>query len=169
MLNHFRMFADYNCWANARLYEACGLLSDEEFRANKGAFFGSAQRTLNHLLAADRIWLKRFTGEGVVPASLDAPLYETFADLRAARAAEDQRIVDWVDTLTEADLSTIISYKPVTMPEKIQLPLGPILSHVFNHQTHHRGQVHTILTSLGHPSIVLDLAYFLLGDGKRWQ
>jgi uncharacterized damage-inducible protein DinB len=169
MAQHFRMFADYNRWANARLYEACRLLSDEEFRADKGAFFGSAQRTLNHLLAADRIWLKRFTGEGSVPASLDGLLYETFADLRAARDIEDQRIIDWVDGLTEADLSAIISYKPVTMPDKIELPLGPLLSHVFNHQTHHRGQVHTVLTALGRPSVVLDLAYFLLGDGKRWQ
>jgi uncharacterized damage-inducible protein DinB len=169
MLNHFRMFADYNCWANARLYDACGLLSDEEFGADKGAFFRSAQGTLNHLLAADRIWLKRFTGEGVAPASLDRPLYETFADLRAAREIEDRRIIDWVDGLTDADLTAIISYSPITMPGRNELPLGPILTHVFNHQTHHRGQVHTILTALGHPSVVLDLVYFLLGDGKRWQ
>lgn len=169
MINHFRMFADYNCWANARIYDACGLLSDEEFRADKGAFFGSAQRTLNHILAADRIWLKRFTGTGDAPTSLNATLYENFADLRAARAAEDQRIVDWLDGLTDADLSGIISYTPVTTPDKIALPLGPLLSHIFNHQTHHRGQVHTILTTLGQPSVVLDLVYFLLGDGKRWQ
>lgn len=169
MTHHFRMFADYNRWANARLYEACGLLSEEEFRADKGAFFRSAEGTLNHLLAADRIWLKRFTGEGTVPTSLDGPLYATFAELRAARDIEDQRIIDWVDGLTEGDLSAIISYQPVTMPEKVELPLGPVLTHVFNHQTHHRGQVHTILTSLGQPSQVLDLVYFLLGDGKRWQ
>jgi uncharacterized damage-inducible protein DinB len=169
MTHHFRMFADYNCWANARLYDACALLSDEEFRADKGAFFGSAQGTLNHILAADRIWLKRFTGTGDAPTSLNAKLHDSFADLRAARKAEDQRILDWVDGLTDADLSAIISYTPVSTPDKIQLPLGPVLAHVFNHQTHHRGQVHTILTSLGQPSIALDLVYFLLGDGKRWQ
>jgi uncharacterized damage-inducible protein DinB len=169
MLKHFQMFADYNGWANARIYEACALLSDEEFCADKGAFFGSAQRTLNHLLAADRIWLKRFTGIGEAPTSLGAVLHENFSDLHAARKAEDQRIIDWVDGLTEADFSKIISYSPVSMPGKIELPLGPVLTHVFNHQTHHRGQVHTILTSLGQPSVVLDLVYFLLGEGKRWQ
>ncbi|MBP2547364.1 putative damage-inducible protein DinB [Neorhizobium galegae] len=169
MPDHFRMFADYNRWANARLYEACATLSDAEFRADKGAFFRSAAGTLNHLLVADRIWLRRFTGQGSAPTSLDAPLYETFADLRAARAIEDQRIIDWVDTLSGADLAATISYSPVSMPGKVELPLGPLLSHVFNHQTHHRGQVHTILTALGQPSLTLDLVYFLLGDGKRWQ
>ncbi len=83
--------------------------------------------------------------------------------------AEDQRIIDWVDGLTVSDLSAIISYSPLTMPEKIVQPLGPILSHIFNHQTHHRGQVHTILTSLGQPSLILDLIYFLRSDGTRWQ
>jgi uncharacterized damage-inducible protein DinB len=169
MLSHFQMFADYNRWANARVYEACAALSDEEWRADKGAFFGSAKGTLNHILAADRIWLKRFTGTGDAPTSLDATLYDSFADLRAAREAEDQRIIDWVDSLTDADFSGIVSYTPVSTPDRIELPLGRILTHVFNHQTHHRGQAHTILTSLGRPSVVLDLIYFLLGDGKRWQ
>lgn len=169
MLKHFQMFADYNRWANARIYDACALLSEEDFRADKGAFFGSAQGTLNHLLVADRIWLKRFTGQGDAPASLDGALHGDFAALRAAREAEDQRIIAWVDTLTEADLATMITYTPITMPEKITQPLGPVLAHVFNHQTHHRGQVHTILTSLGRPSVVLDLVYFLRRDGKQWQ
>lgn len=169
MQKHFQMFADYNRWANARLYDACALLSDEEFRADKGAFFGSAQGTLNHLLVADRIWLKRFTGKGQAPTSLDASLHENFAELRAAREVEDQRIIDWVGGLTDADFKSVISYTPVTVPEKVEQPLGPVLAHVFNHQTHHRGQVHTILTSLGQPSIALDLVYFLRGEGKRWQ
>jgi uncharacterized damage-inducible protein DinB len=169
MLRHFQMFADYNRWANERVYDACATLSGEDFRANMGAFFGSAQGTLNHLLAADRIWLKRFTGTGDAPTALDAVLFEDFAALRAAREAEDQRIIGWVDSLTEDDLAATISYSPLTMPTKIEQPLGPILSHVFNHQTHHRGQVHTILTSLGKPSLVLDLIYFLRGEGERWQ
>ncbi|MGE6739122.1 DinB family protein [Allorhizobium pseudoryzae] len=169
MLRHFQMFADYNRWANARVYDACAHLSDAEFRADKGAFFGSAQRTLNHLLAADRIWLKRFTGKGEAPASLDVVLFEDFADMRAAREAEDRRIIDWVNSLTNDDLGRIVSYSPITMPTKIEQPLGPVLTHVFNHQTHHRGQVHTILTSLGKPSLVLDLIYFLRGEGERWQ
>lgn len=169
MLRHFQMFADYNRWANERVYEACATLSGEDYRADMGAFFGSAERTLNHLLAADRIWLKRFTGEGEAPTSLDAVVFDSFEALRTARKAEDQRLITWVDSLTGQDLSGIISYSTVTMPTKIEQPLGPILAHVFNHQTHHRGQVHTILTSLGRPSLVLDLIYFLRGEGQRWQ
>ncbi len=169
MLRHFQMFADYNRWANERVYEACAVLSEEEFRTETGAFFGSAHRTLNHLLVADRIWQKRFTDLGDAPATLDAILFEDFAEMRAARESQDRQIIDWVDTLTEANLAAIISYSPVTMPTKIEQPLGPILSHVFNHQTHHRGQVHTILTSLGKPSLTLDLIYFLRSDGVRWQ
>ena len=169
MLRHFQMFADYNRWANERVYEACATLSGEDYRADMGAFFGSAERTLNHLLAADRIWLKRFTGEGEAPTGLDAVLFEDFAELRAAREAEDRRIIDWLNGLQEAELSRIISYTPISTPTKVELRLGPILAHVFNHQTHHRGQVHTILTSLGKPSIAIDLVYFVLADGKRWQ
>lgn len=169
MLRHFQMFADYNRWANARVYDACAELSEDEFRADQGAFFGSAQRTLNHLLAADRIWLKRFTGEGETPTSLDAVLFDAFDALRTAREAADERLIAYVGSLTDEDVVEMISFSTATMPTKIELPLGPILSHVFNHQTHHRGQVHTILTSLGKPSIVLDLIYFLRNEGQRWQ
>ncbi|WP_137135199.1 DinB family protein [Rhizobium sp. FKY42] len=169
MLKHFRMFARYNSWANTKLYNACEELSDEELRADKGAFFGSAHRTLNHLLAADRIWLKRFTGTGDAPTTLDDVLHEDFAALREARETEDRRIISWIDEITDADLAATISYSPIASPERIVQPLGPILSHVFNHQTHHRGQVHMILTCLGRPSLALDLIYFLRGEGARWQ
>lgn len=168
MRRHFQMFADYNRWANALVYEACAELTDEEYRADQGAFFGSAHRTLNHLLCADRIWLKRVTGSGEAPTALDTILHEDFAALGEARIAEDQRIIDWIDTLDEGKLAASFTYSPVSSPTVITQPLGPVLAHVFNHQTHHRGQVHMILTSLGRPSVVLDLVYFLRGDGKRW-
>lgn len=168
MRRHFQMFADYNRWANALVYEACAELTDEEYRADQGAFFGSAHRTLNHLLCADRIWLKRMTGSGEAPAALDTVLFENFEALRAARVAEDQRLIDFVETLDDERIAGSFTYTPITIPEPITQPLGPVLTHVFNHQTHHRGQVHMILTSLGRPSVVLDLIYFLRGDGKRW-
>ncbi|MDO1581709.1 DinB family protein [Rhizobium oryzicola] len=169
MLRHFQMFADYNRWANHCIYEACSALTEDEYHRDMGAFFGSAHKTLSHLLTADRIWLKRFTGIGDAPASLNAEPFESFEALRAARESEDQRIIDWVDNLTPDHLSAIISYSPITMPGKIEQPLASLLAHVFNHQTHHRGQVHTILTALGKPSVVLDLVYFQRGEGARWQ
>lgn len=169
MRRHFQMFADYNRWANDRTYQACAELTDDEYRADRGAFFGSAHRTLNHLLTADRIWLRRMTGTGDAPDALDAVLFEEFAELRAARAAEDRRIIDFVETLDDERIAGAFTYTPISNPKPITQPLGPVLSHVFNHQTHHRGQVHMILTSLGKPSLVLDLVYFLRSDGQRWM
>jgi uncharacterized damage-inducible protein DinB len=168
MRRHFQMFADYNRWANIIVYDACNELSDAEYRADRGAFFGSAHRTLNHLLCADRIWLKRVTGSGEAPTALDTILHEDFQALREARIAEDRRIIDWIDTLDDDKLANSFTYSPISNPEPITQPLGPVLTHVFNHQTHHRGQVHMILTSLGRPSLSLDFIYYLRGDGKRW-
>lgn len=168
MLDHFRMFADYNRWANRLVYAAAAELSDAEYRQDKGAFFGSLHRTLNHILTADRIWMKRFTQQGEAPTRLDAVLHDDLAGLAAARAAEDERIIDWIDGLDQARLAAHFTFTPLTRPEKIEQRLGPTLSHFFNHQTHHRGQAHAILTALGRPSLTLDLVFFLRTEGEKW-
>jgi uncharacterized damage-inducible protein DinB len=161
MLDHYRMFAKYNRWANRLLYQAAGALTDAQYREDKGAFFGSLHRTLNHILAADRIWMRRFTGTGEAPTSLDAILFEDLATLSAARAAEDERILAWTGDLSEADLAAHFTYTPITNPVPVTQRLAPVLAHVFNHQTHHRGQCHMVMTALGQPSLGLDLVYFL--------
>ncbi|OJT99218.1 MAG: damage-inducible protein DinB [Rhizobium sp. 63-7] len=168
MLKHFGMFADYNRWANGLLYAAAATLDDADYRRDTGAFFGSLHATLNHLLSADRIWMKRFTGTGAAPSTLDSILYDDLPSLTEARRAEDRRIVDWIGGLEETALSGTFSYTPITAPTEITQPLAPALAHVFNHQTHHRGQCHTILTTLGKPSLGLDLVYFLRSEGARW-
>ena len=160
MKAHFDNFARYNAWANARLYDAASELSDGEYRADRGAFFRSMHRTLNHLLVTDRIWMQRITGQGDAPDQLDAVLFEDLPALREAREAEDRRIVDHVAGLSEADLAGVIRYRRVTTPEVFEQPLLPALAHLFNHQTHHRGQAHAILTGLGKPGPVLDLLAF---------
>ncbi len=169
MIDHYRMFADYNRWANERVYTAAAELSDADYRTHKGAFFGSLHGTLNHLLVADRVWMRRFTGDGEPMSSLDQVLHEDLASLRDARRIEDARIISWLAGLTDSDLDRIISYTPITNPQPISHPLGPTLAHVFNHQTHHRGQCHMILTALGRPSLTLDLVYFLRSEGSRWM
>ena len=161
MIDHYRMFADYNRWANRLLYQATGGLSDAQYREDKGAFFGSLHHTLNHLLVTDRIWMKRFTGSGEAPASLNAILFDDFASLASARAAEDERIIAWIHTLTEENLAGRFTYTPVTNPVPVTQRLAPPLAHLFNHQTHHRGQCHMMLTALGQPSLGLDMSYFL--------
>jgi len=160
MKQHFMMFAAYNQWANGRIYDAAGDLNDEEFNRNVGAFFGSMMGTLNHLLTADRIWMKRFTGEGDAPASLDAVLHRALPVLRMAREAEDKRIIGWVDSLSDKALSGRFTYMTVSDMRTVSQRLAPALAHVFNHQTHHRGQAHAILTILGRPSVPLDLMLF---------
>ncbi len=160
MKKHYHTFAGYNAWANRRLYDAAAALSDAEYRVDRGAFFKSMHGTLNHLLATDRIWMKRFTGEGDAPDRLDAILHEDFAELRGAREAEDRRIVAWIEGLDEARLAGVIRYRRVSSPQEFVQELMPALDLWFNHQTHHRGQAHTILTVLGKPSLQLDLIYF---------
>lgn len=160
MKQHFMMFAAYNRWANARIYDAASELSEDEFQRDVGAAFGSLMGTLNHILVADRIWMKRFTNEGDAAAKLDTILHRELSSLREARQAEDARIVDWIGAMTPEGLAGRFTYITVTDVRTISQRLSPALGHVFNHQTHHRGQAHAILTMLGQPSVVLDLVYF---------
>jgi uncharacterized damage-inducible protein DinB len=152
--------AGNNAWCNERVYEVAALLPDAGYRADRGAFFKSVHGTLNHLLVADRIWMKRFTGKGEAPNRLDAILFETFDELRAARQAEDERIVAYMSSLSEADLAGSIRYRTIVNPVEIEQPLMPALVHFFNHQTHHRGQVHCLLTGFGLDAPSLDLILF---------
>jgi uncharacterized damage-inducible protein DinB len=160
MKDHFSSFARYNAWANRHLYDAAAKLSDADYRADRGAFFGSMHGTLNHLLTADWVWMNRFTGQGPAPTRLNEIQHEQLADLRAAREAEDQRIIGYVDGLSEQQLAGTIRYRRVSTPEEFEQSLSPALAHFFNHQAHHRGQAHSILCSLGYRDLVLDLLYF---------
>jgi uncharacterized damage-inducible protein DinB len=160
MKRHFSMFAAYNRWANGRIYAAASDLLDEEFNRDVGAAFGSMMGTLNHMLVADRIWMKRFTGEGDAPAELDAIVHRGLPALRVAREAEDERIVAWVESLTPEGIAGRFTYITVTDMRTVSQRVSPALGHFFNHQTHHRGQAHMILTVLGRPSVPLDLSYF---------
>jgi uncharacterized damage-inducible protein DinB len=157
---HYQMFGHYNAWANGRVYEAAAALSTEQYRADRGAFFKSVHGTLNHLLVTDRVWMHRFTGEGDAPGRLDAILFESFPELRAAREAEDRRIIDFVDRLDDGRIAGTIKYRRVSTPEQFEQQMAPALAHWFNHQTHHRGQVHALLTGLVGKAPELDLLIF---------
>lgn len=161
----FPMLAAYNGWANGRLYAAAAGLSVAQYRADRGAFFSSVHGTLNHLLATDRIWMRRFTGTGDAPDRLDAILFEELQPLQDARATEDERIRDYVGGLSDAALAGTIRYRRVTTPEMFEQPLAPALMHLFNHQTHHRGQAHCLLTGLVGTAPSLDLLAFQRESG----
>jgi uncharacterized damage-inducible protein DinB len=164
---NFAMFAAYNAWANERIYDAAAELSEHEFSRDAGAFFRSMKGTLNHLLVADRIWMKRFTGEGEHPATLDAILHEALPALRLARQAEDRRIRGWVNGLTEEQLAGRFTYMTVSDMRTVSQRFAPALAHFFNHHTHHRGQAHTILSLLGREPPSLDLISFQRTDDGR--
>ncbi|GLS19192.1 damage-inducible protein DinB [Labrys miyagiensis] len=156
----FRTLSRWTVWANERLYDACGALTNDEYFLPRVCAFGSIHRTLNHLLATDRIWLGRLTGEGHSIPSLDTELCADFVSLRAARSAEDRRIVSLVDEIVangdlEGDLHyTSMDGKPQILPRRL------VLSHLFLHHAHHRGQVHALLSQTKVPPPALDLTYF---------
>ena len=159
--DHFVTFARYNIWANARLFDACAALPESAYHAARpAAFFGSLHGTLNHILVGDRAWMRRMTGEGETPASLDAELYPTLAELRAARVDEDQRICTFVESLDEAGLMRTVSYHSMTGGADAR-PVAELLGHLFNHHTHHRGQAHALLSAAGAEPPPLDMIYFL--------
>ena len=154
--------AAYNKWANRRLYEACGRLSDEDYRALRPAFFGSIHATLNHILVGDRVWLGRLEGQPSGIQALDQILYDDFATLHAARTAEDERIDRVVAALDPPALDRPFTYRTMAGETK-SFPLGSVLMHIFNHQTHHRGQIHGLLSATAVPPPSLDLILFLDG------
>lgn len=156
----FEMLAEYNRWANKRVYSAAAKIPDADYRADHGVFFGSLHGTLNHILIGDRIWLAVFTGAGDRPRQLGAILYDSLDDLLAARRAEDARIASYISSLTDADLVSTVHYSPLRNPIDIEQHLGPLLIHFFNHQTHHRGQAHGILTKIMGEAPSLDLVIF---------
>ncbi len=160
MSNRLPVLARYNAWANHKLYTAVEHLTAEQFRADRGLFFKSVCGTLNHLLAADRIWMGRFTGKPESGLNLDTILFEEFDALHAARQAEDTRIISYVDGLSESALAGSFSYRRTSTVEHYAAELAPALDHMFNHQTHHRGQVHAALTGFGREAPSLDLSGF---------
>ena len=154
------MMAAYNAWANTRLYDAAASLSDEAYRRDTGAFFRSMHGTLNHMYVTDTIWMSRFRGLPNPPWKLDHIAHDSPIDLRKRREALDRDIIGFAGGLTENQLEQEFSYVTVTNPAKMTQKLSPALAHFFNHQTHHRGQCHVILTSIGADAPSMDLLMF---------
>lgn len=151
--------ASYNRWMNERIYEVCAQLSDEERKQNRKAFFGSIHGTLNHLLLGDKIWLGRFENLPVAVNSLDQELYTDFDDLRTERIATDERIDNWAAGLTDEILEGKLQFKSVVNPALHTYDMWVTVLHFFNHQTHHRGQLTTLLSQCDQDYGVTDLIW----------
>jgi uncharacterized damage-inducible protein DinB len=145
MIDAFRMLARYNRIANERLYEQCGQLDlDEYLRERKGSF-GSIHRLLNHMLLGDQIWMSRFAGGGSTTPPLNTILCATFAELKSARTEQDASIEAFFEAADNAFLERSLSY--INSLGKHYVDSSPrAVLHFFNHQTHHRGQVHVMLS-----------------------
>jgi uncharacterized damage-inducible protein DinB len=160
LLTQFHNFALYNSWANERLFDACGALHEVDYLKSRASFFGSIHMTLNHILVADRVWMARFTNTRSGIETLDQELYADFSGLHVARQAEDALIINYIEGLDEQVLTGWLEYSNMAGEEHVD-EISILLAHFFNHQTHHRGQVHGLLsqTEVTPPSI--DLIYFL--------
>ncbi len=160
LLHHFQMLARYNCVANERLYEACARLPDEEYRKQRKGSFGSIHALLNHILLGDLIWLSRFEGGGQTTPPLNAVLHDEFVDLRAARAEQDARIEAFFRAAGEDFLVKKLRYvnsRGVARTDDAAMAVA----HFFNHQTHHRGQVHVMLAQTAVQPPSLDLHWII--------
>ena len=159
----------YNHWMNARLYDLIATLSDAERKQDRGAFFKSVHGTLNHILLADKIWLGRFVKQPFVADSLAQELFADFNELNRERRLTDQRIIEWADSLTGENLISDLRFLPITTRVEKVLPMWLAVTHFFNHQTHHRGQITTLLSQMGIDPGVTDLPFLpgvetLVGD-----
>lgn len=151
--------AAYNRWMNGRLYDASSRLSNEQRKRDLGAFFKSLHGTLNHLLLADRIWLGRFTQEPYPATSLDQELYSEFDELRRQREQTDNNITEWASSLRDSDFGGELHYTSIVNPRPRTCSFWAAVVHFFNHQTHHRGQVTTLLMQHGIDPGVTDLIW----------
>lgn len=159
--DHLCRMACYNRWANERLYEACRTLDDDSYHAARKAFFGSIHGTLNHVLVGDLLWLARIEGLPKPDLKLDDQPYGDLASLSEARLAEDERMIRLTDSYDDDAIDRVVHYRMVTRPDDVSTPLHLCWLHLFNHQTHHRGQVHDQLSQTNVPPPSLDLIYYL--------
>ncbi|MGL4240333.1 MAG: DinB family protein [Beijerinckiaceae bacterium] len=149
--DHARLMARYNRWQNRSLYGAAEQLTDAARWQERGSFFGSIHGTLSHLLWGDSIWMHRFTGSQKPPGGIkDSPgAFPDWQALTAGRSTMDERIIAWADGLGDEWLGGKTSWWSGAMNREVSRPNWVLATHFFNHQTHHRGQVHAMLTAAG--------------------
>ena len=154
----FELMARYNQWMNEKLYAICAGIPDADRRKDMGAFFRSIHGTLNHLLFGDRVWLGRFIGKPG-PTAIGEELFADYDALRAARLAMDDQILRWSRTLSPAWLEAPFAYTSNVDHKTRTLPAWVLVAHMFNHQTHHRGQLTTLIRQLGIDPGITDIPW----------
>ena len=169
-VDYVRLMAAYGDWQNNSLFLAASALSDAERRRDRGAFFGSIHATLNHLLWGDQIWMHRLAGTPA-PAPKDIrsslEMHAEWDALAADRKAMNQSVLDWAGRVRPEDLQGELGWYSGAMKAQISRPRWVLVMHMFNHGTHHRGQVHVMLTAAGAEPSDTDVP-FMQSPHWRW-
>ena len=158
-LNYYTAMAQYNQWMNQKIYVICAEIPDDKRKENLGAFFKSIHRTLNHLLYGDKAWMGRFLAQPFYVSNMGQDMYPDFEKLREERAITDLKIIKWTKNLSLEWLEKPFEYKSNIDGKTRILPTWLLVTHMFNHQTHHRGQLTTLLSQLGYNSGITDLPW----------
>ncbi len=147
-----RTMARYNAWQNKSIYGAASQLDDADRKKDRGAFFGSIHETLSHLLWGDQIWMARFAGTPAPSASSiqeSRSMIDAWSELTSQREAFDEKLLDWSDVVNEEFLNGELSWFSGALNKHVTRQTGMLVTHMFNHQTHHRGQVNTMILQAG--------------------
>ncbi len=160
-ISYFRFLGRYNRWANQTLFDHVGQLSDADYHKDRGAFFKSIHGALNHILLVDQIWISRIDPdiETLPSTGLDTELHSCFETLSAARQAQDTEILALLTRYTDTDMTRCGAYQN-SSGATFETPVQIMLAHMFNHATHHRGQVHDLLSQTSVAPPPLDLIFF---------
>lgn len=163
---YFETLSRYHRWAYGRLYDEVDRLPEGQYFASRKLFFDSIHGTLNHLLLVERLWMGRLTGNPVEFNGLDDELIKAAVPLRDAIFEQCDAWDDYIERLDASALEQDVEYRN-TRGDVLAFPLGLLLAHVFNHATHHRGQISAALTQSGLPAPVMDIPYYLMEESSR--
>ena len=165
-ISNFQLLANFNKWTNEKIITSCKKLTETEYKKDRGAFFSSIHGTLNHLLVVDRAYISRIEGKDHGLKGLDQILFKSLLQLEEARIKEDKRLVDLINNLSEESINKEITYKSFET-SKNTYTINTILITLFNHQTHHRGQIHNMLSQAGIKPPQIDIPDFIETRNKN--
>jgi len=157
--NYFELMAQYNQWMDEKIYDVCLGIPDDMRKKDMGAFFKSIHSTLNHIYYGDLAWLERLRDKTFTPRQISVDLYENFNELKEAQEKMDSDILEWVNSLTLEKLNQTFDYVSNVNNFSRTLPIWVLATHMFNHQTHHRGQVTTLMKQLGYELGITDIPW----------
>ena len=157
---NFQLLANFNKWTNEKIITSCKKLTETEYKKDRGAFFSSIHGTLNHLLVVDRAYISRIEGKDHNLKGLNQILFESLHQLEEARIKEDKHLVDLVNSLSKENMHKEITYKGFETGNTTYT-INILLITLFNHQTHHRGQIHNMLSQAGVKPPQIDVLDFI--------